>query len=109
MKKSTYHIICAWALLLCFITGQYMVYAHQHFINKGTYSATKRAVKNSSRTTVSEKCPICDSMHHVNMELTKQACFDTFTGTIFTFKTFQYDFTSIALILSSGRGPPVVS
>ena len=85
-----------------------MVYAHQHFINKGNYSIN-HPVKTSSKTTLSEKCPICDSMHHVNMELTKQVCLSMFTSTSFLFKTFQYDFTSIALILSQGRAPPAVS
>ncbi|MBD1393733.1 hypothetical protein [Mucilaginibacter glaciei] len=106
MKKSTYHIICAWVLLLSFIAGQYMVYAHQHFVNKGAHTTVCHSPLKSSQPTVSEKCAVCDSMHHVNMELVSPASYCTVDYADFVFHTFQYNFTSIALILAAGRGPP---
>ena len=111
MKKNIYHIICSWALLICFVTGQYMVYAHQHYINKGTYTLNKcHSQKSSAHTIVSEKCALCDSMHHVGMDITNTAAYhNVLVSTTFVYKTFQYEFTSIALILSPGRAPPIAS
>ena len=111
MKKSVYHIICSWALLICFVTGQYMVYAHQHYINRSAHASVKcHDPKSTSHTTVSEKCAICDIMHHVNMAFAGTTTHPTIlTSTTFVFNTFEYDFTSMALILSKGRAPPVVS
>ena len=110
MKKSTYHIIYSWALLLCFVTGQYMVYAHQHNQVKNVHASAGHDCKNSSHTIVKEKCEICDSMHHNAMELSAGAEFHApLFITKHIFKSSQYDFTSIALILAAGRAPPVAS
>ena len=88
-----------------------MVYAHQHYINRSAHASVKcHNAKSTSHTTISEKCAICDSMHHVNMEFASTASQHTvLTSTAFVLKTFEYHFTSIALILSKGRAPPVVS
>ena len=87
-----------------------MVYAHQHYINKNAHaSASACHSKGSSQPTVSEKCALCDSMHHVNMEIANHTSYDTIASTNFVFKPFEYEFISIALILSPGRAPPVAS
>jgi hypothetical protein len=87
-----------------------MVYAHQHYINRSMHTPVCSAKKCADRPTFTEKCQICDSMHHVNMEMANQPAYYVITaGTPFVFKTFEYDFTSIALILTPGRAPPVVS
>ncbi|MEO7213252.1 hypothetical protein [Mucilaginibacter sp.] len=110
MKKSTYHIIYSWALLLCFVTGQYMVYAHQHNQVKNIHASANHDCKRSSHTIVKEKCEICDSMHHNAMELSAGAEYHApLFITKHTFKSSQYDFTSIALILAAGRAPPIAS
>ena len=110
MKKSTYHIIFAWALLLCFVTGQYMVYAHQHNQVKNVHNSANHDCKNSSHTVVKEKCEICDSMHHVAMELSGSVVYThTLTTNHHTFKSPVYHVTSIALILAAGRAPPIAS
>jgi hypothetical protein len=84
-----------------------MVYAHQHYINKNAHKSACHSSKSSSQPTVSEKCALCDSMHHVNMEMANHTSYDTLVSTNFVFKTFEYDFVSIALILSPGRAPPI--
>ncbi|MES2061461.1 MAG: hypothetical protein V4456_06040 [Bacteroidota bacterium] len=109
MKKSTYHIICAWALLFCFITGQFMVFAHQHNITKSIHASNCDDCHNTAKQTFKEKCQLCDSMHHTNMELLSNVYHTPFTSVDHVFITFQYNFKSISLILSQGRGPPVVS
>ena len=89
--------------------GQYMVYAHQHNITKTTHVAGCHDDHNSSQQTVKEKCELCDSMHHNSMEMASQANYIPATSVDYVYITFEYDFKSIALILSSGRAPPVVS
>ena len=101
MKKSKRHIICTWILLISFAAGQWAVYAHQHKIVAGI---TKTA---GQRTVVSEKCQLCDAMHHNSMLIGKHTYFTPVVVNNHFYKQGQYDFVSIALILSPGRAPPV--
>lgn len=82
-----------------------MIYAHQHQIVKG--NTTGHIAKNTSRQTVTEKCSLCDVMHHNVMVKTATVSFDAVTVLSHTFKNLVYHFISIQLILSSGRAPPV--
>lgn len=86
-----------------------MVYAHQHNIIKKAHYHAFQNDNNSSKQSVTEKCPICDSMHHSHMELNHSNTYYTSSSIDHTFITFEYDFKSIALILSSGRAPPIIS
>jgi len=106
LKKSKYHIACSRILLICFIAGQYMIYAHQHNIG---YSTDKiyNVSKNIPHQTVTEKCYLCDVMHHNAMVASHQVYFNPSVVAGHVFKSFQYSFTSIQLILSCGRAPPL--
>ncbi len=101
MKKNKRHIICTWILLICFAAGQWAVYAHQHKVVAGI---TKTA---GQGTVVSEKCQLCDAMHHNIMLTHNHAYFTPDEVNNHFYKQGQYDFVSIALILSAGRAPPV--
>ncbi|MFI5138189.1 MAG: hypothetical protein ACHQIM_10205 [Sphingobacteriales bacterium] len=105
LKTHKYHIICSRILLICFIAGQYMVYAHRHSIVKGAGKSFGIA-KNIPRHTVSEKCYLCDVMHHNTMVSTTQIYFNPVAAIGHVFKSVEYSFTSIQLILSCGRAPP---
>jgi hypothetical protein len=106
LKTRKYHIVYAWILLICFVAGQYMVYSHQHNIIAG--KATPFSIsKNKTQTTVTEKCELCDVMHHNVMVTTTQVYFTPVSAVGHVFKDFEYNFTSIQLILSCGRAPPV--
>ena len=105
LKKSRYHIIYSWILLVCFVAGQYMVYAHQHNIIKNPTKVCNTP-KDQSRQTVTEKCQLCDVMHHNAMVTTTQVYFNPVVVTGHFFKVYNYSFTSIQLILSGGRAPP---
>ncbi|WP_158557122.1 hypothetical protein [Mucilaginibacter conchicola] len=109
VKKSTYHIICAWALLFCFVAGQYMVYAHQHNANRHLHQLCIDSKHHTKAQILTEKCEVCDSMHHDFMELVKPqfAVYFTKATRVYTFQ--QYNFASIGLILASGRAPPAIS
>lgn len=108
MKVNKYHIIRSWVLLICFITGQYMVYAHQHKLIQGakqTYTVNKQQPKQ----TLTEKCQLCDAMHHNSMVINNQANFTPVAVASYVYKSPVYNFTSLALILSGGRAPPFVN
>lgn len=105
VKKNRLHIVFAWLLLVCFVAGQYMVYSHQHTLIKGI---TKHSHLAQGEQTVKEKCLLCDAMHHTDALVVSN---NTFLIPLATsdhvFKAGDYDFVSIALILSAGRAPPV--
>jgi hypothetical protein len=110
LKKNKYTAFCAWVLLICFVAGQYMVYAHQHNILKKA-GITFNVSKNQPRPaiTVQEKCYMCDAMHHNAMEITHAVYYSPVVVTSHVYKTGDYNFISIALVLSAGRAPPVTA
>lgn len=99
MKKGKRVIVCAWILLICFAAGQWAVYAHQH----KTFVRLTRAARGVA---VSEKCQLCDAMHHSSMIRHTSQAFAPVVVTQYIFKQVKYDFVSISLILSAGRAPP---
>jgi hypothetical protein len=104
LKKSKFHIIYAWIVLICFIAGQLIVYTHQH--------NTRLAISNTHKTsqnqqTVTEKCQLCDAMHHNNMVSVSHQYFIPTVSADHFYKQGQYNFVSVALILSAGRSPPL--
>jgi hypothetical protein len=108
LKVNKYHIIRSWILLICFITGQYMVYAHQHKLIPGakqTYSAKQQQPKQI----LTEKCQLCDAMHHNSMVINSGGNFTPVVVTCYVYKSPEYNFTSLALILSGGRAPPLAN
>ena len=100
MKKGKRHILYAFTLLICFIAGQWAVYAHQH----KTFAHVTRAAHS---TVLTEKCQLCDAMHHNSMIQHSPTAFTSTVVTDHVYKQGTYDFVSIALILSSGRAPPL--
>jgi hypothetical protein len=85
-----------------------MIYAHQHNIVKRT-AKTYRISKNIPQQTVKEKCYLCDAMHHNVMATTSQVYFNPVAVVGYIFKSVEYNFRSIQLILSSGRAPPMLT
>lgn len=109
LKNTKINMICAWALLFCFVAGQYMVSVHQHIVltkSQTSYGNSKK-VPNPQHT-VQEKCYYCDAMHHNAMTIKHQTYFSPAVITGHVYKAGDYNFISIALILSAGRAPPVV-
>lgn len=106
MKKSKYHIVYAWIVLICFAAGQGMVYAHQHLTS---YAIAHQQKPDQSKTTVTEKCQLCDAMHHTGMVINKTQYFTPAVCADHFYKQGTYDFISISLILSPGRAPPFSS
>jgi len=109
LKKNKYTVFHAWMLLICFIAGQSMMYIHQHKILSGN-GISSTITKNQPRpaTTVVEKCYMCDALHNSAMAISQHVYVNTIVATGHIFRVGDYDFVSIALILSSGRAPPVM-
>ena len=99
MKKNNRHIVCAWILVICFAAGQWAVYAHQH-------KTSVRITRAAHGAVITEKCQLCDAMHHNSMIQHAPQVFAAIHVTDHVYKQDKYDFVSISLILSSGRAPP---
>jgi len=108
LKTHKYHIFFSRILLICFIAGQLMVYAHQHPVSAGEGKVSESA-KTSPHQILKEKCYLCDVMHHNAMDITTQMFSSPITVAVHVFKSNEYSFTSIQLILSSGRAPPLLN
>ena len=94
-------------LIACFIAGQYMVYAHQHVAVSHTNKVAWHNTNNQPKETLTENCRLCDAMHHSTMALNSPVYFAPVIVSNYTYKTNEYAFISIALILSAGRSPPM--
>jgi hypothetical protein len=101
LKKSKRHIIYTWIVLVCFAAGQVMVSAHQHLVKYNTHQTVQ------NQQTVTEKCQLCDVMHHNSMTIAEHHYFIPLVSTNYFYTPGKYNFVSIALILSSGRAPPL--
>lgn len=104
LKQAKRHIIYTWIILICFMAGQGMIYAHQHIIK---YAVLHTQKSDQNRTTVTEKCQLCDAMHHTSMVINTNQYITPVVSANHFYKQGTYDFISISLVLASGRAPPV--
>ncbi|HVW94800.1 MAG TPA: hypothetical protein VHA56_02360 [Mucilaginibacter sp.] len=105
MKKNKFRFIHAWILLLCFVAGQIVVYAHQHKyvqISHHAYGQNGHPVK----STITEKCQLCDAMHHNSMTISSAPHANPVIVATHIYQTPVYNFTTLSLILAGGRAPP---
>jgi hypothetical protein len=79
------------------------VFAHQHLNNAVTFNAHKTT---QNQQTVTEKCQLCDAMHHNSMTIYNAHYFSPVVSSDYFYTHIKYDFVSIGLILSAGRSPP---
>lgn len=86
-----------------------MVYAHQHKIILSYDGKTSKSVSNQAHTVIQGKCAVCDAMHHTNAIVYSHFYFSPKIVTNHFYKVYNYDFISIALVLSAGRAPPALA
>ena len=86
-----------------------MVFAHQHHASGATSNSIRKTPQNPGQKTVAEKCQLCDAMHNNHMLLTQQVYFSPATAVAHVYAKGDYNFYSVALILSAGRSPPSFS
>jgi len=84
------------------VAGQWAVWSHQH-----SFSQNFSGTHNQHKTVISENCRLCDAMHHQAMAVFSPVYFAPITVCNYIYKDVKYEFTSIALILSAGRSPPM--
>jgi hypothetical protein len=88
-------------VLFCFAAGQIMVFAHQHLVQYHIHQTSQ------DQQTVTEKCQLCDAMHHNSMTVVDHHYFNPAVSSDYFYTPGKYNFISIALILSPGRAPPL--
>jgi len=103
VKINPRHIVYAWIVMICFIAGQWAVFAHYH---KTSRIIPHTASNSHTQTTIAEKCQLCDAMHSTKMVLGDHHFVIPVIATTHFYKSGDYDFVSIGLILSPGRAPP---
>jgi hypothetical protein len=103
LRKSKYHLVCSWLLLILFIGGQVSVYSHRHNLK----APVNKAQHSSARQTLTDKCRLCDAMHHTNMVLNQPVYGQQPSVSNFILIARTYNFVSLSLILAPGRAPPV--
>jgi len=105
LKTNKNHIVLTWILLFCFAAGQWAVWSHQHSLQPDMVSRHNHSA--SHTTVISENCPLCDAMHYNTMAVFNIVYFAPVTVSKYFYKDVRYQFTSIGLILSAGRSPPM--
>ncbi len=104
LKKNRSYIIGAWLLLVCFVGGQVIVFAHQHKLNKFEFGKSSPPIQQ----TVTEKCQLCDALHFNPMMANEHpAVVHLLVASHYDYKAVTCTFVSLSLILSPGRAPPV--
>lgn len=104
LKKRRKHIILSWILLLCFVTGQYVIYAHQHK-TKSSFAFSEKKVNQQRR--VKGSCDLCDAMLHTYMDMAVQVHLPALKAVSYFYYSSTEYITSIDPILSKGRSPPL--
>ena len=104
MNKNRRHILYTWIILVCFAAGQWSVYAHYHAISRSQLTSSATA---KHQHTISEKCQLCDAMHHTAMLHQSQLLLTAISVTNVNYQPCQYNFVSQSIVLASGRAPPL--
>lgn len=92
-------------LLLVFITGQVIVFAHNH---QAELPSSHYSVNKHKASTVDNKCQICLQSSNVQMLLQTQQLFFFTNSITHQYVSFTAIYQSIELLLSGNRGPPVL-
>ena len=104
MSNNTRKIITAFILLLCFSTGQIIVFTHSHVTSLSNTSTSK----DSKPVATDDNCKICQLNHTatplLNIDLPNTVIYGT------AYKQLEAEslsYQSISLILAATRGPPI--
>jgi len=105
MTNRTRRIVAAFVLLLCFTTGQIIVFSHSHV---ASYAKTKQSKHNTS-TGTDENCKICQLNHNTTALLSVDLNNTVIYGTAYKqLRVAALSYQSISLVLAATRGPPLV-
>jgi hypothetical protein len=105
LNKQKAHHILSWLLLLFFVVGQTITFAHQHYskYNASIFhdnTATKRQI-------VQEKCTFCDQMHHAPIYLVQPLHFaQLVVAAKSVYYPSQHRYQAKSLVHADGLSPP---
>jgi len=107
LNKSKSHIFLSWLLLLFFVAGQGIVYAHQHDSKFNATSVGKSTHDLSKHENVHEKCTLCDQMHHTPIDVVQPFNFAQILATVeISFCAAQHHYKGKTLVHADGLSPP---
>jgi hypothetical protein len=103
LNKRTAKILTSILLLLTFVAGQVMVFAHTH--QTDTQSGKHYSNKHKS-TTAEDKCPICVQHGHVQLFLQHYDFHFWSISSWYAPMACAVIYQSIKVLLAGNRGPP---
>lgn len=107
LNKRKAHLILSWLLLLFFVAGQIIVFAHQHHTKSNTlivhsHNAAKQQV-------VYEKCNLCDQMYHAPINLVQLLNYSHLVSPVVRLYIPAHHFyKGNSLIHADGLSPPAL-
>jgi hypothetical protein len=107
LKNSSAKILASLMMLLTFVIGQVIVFAHSHQNNA---PHTKHYAQNAKAKTVDDNCLIC--AQHGQAQLFWQQPQQIFFWSVSTFYEYVNPaaiYHSVKLLLSGNRGPPALN
>ncbi|MGI4020689.1 MAG: hypothetical protein ACRYFA_04225 [Janthinobacterium lividum] len=107
MTERKAHLILSWLLLLFFVVGQVIVFAHQHHTKYNALSVHQS--RSSHPQIIHEKCSFCDQMHHAPISCVNIPDYVTILIPAFQLYTYsrQY-YPGNSLVHADGLSPPVL-
>jgi hypothetical protein len=105
LKKRINKILASFILLLTFVIGQVIVFAHNH---NAEAASINYAVKKHKASAIDAKCQICSQSGHVQLLLQTHQLFFYTTSQSHQFVVYTAVYQSIKLLLSGNRGPPAI-
>ncbi|WP_342647614.1 hypothetical protein [Mucilaginibacter sp. CSA2-8R] len=103
MNKRIAKILTSLLLLLTFVAGQVIVFAHTH--QTDAQSAKHYSQKHPSKTT-EDKCPICVQHGHVQLFLQQHHFYFWSVSSSYAPMACAVIYQSIKVLLAGNRGPP---
>lgn len=99
--------ILSWLLLLFFVVGQIIIYAHQHH---SKYNALIFHARHSSdKQIVQEKCFFCDQMHHAQIDCVQPLNYCSILNPVtWIYLNKLHHYVGSPLVHADGLSPPAL-
>lgn len=106
LNKRKAHILLSRLLLLFFVAGQIVVYAHQHHAKYNTIIVDAYG-KTDQHASFQEKCNVCDQMHNAPLSLVQTPLYRiVLISVVYLYYSPQHHYQANALVHADGLSPP---